>query len=316
MGAMTTLAYKPRGMPTQLLKDLLDSYWDTRGGNIPKPAIIEKPPPDYQRADIRNQDDHVLVALEGHRSEYISLAFQHVAVTVDLAVHFNVFTSRQRFYDYIDEVRRIIMAKQHYPTDYLLDGFESYANTAALQAIWGDTTTNSTLSLLTSARKFGTNSLRVVVGAGGNGEAYRAIPITTPDPYPRRLQQIRFYAKIDSSTDVIGVTLRQSTNRSGLYRTWNSSVSTTSGFGIHVIDITTAADTSAGTWDETLIDELAFTGLAANRTFDIDHIDLATNEFQFLQFNGYKENTDVFNYFAGDLRCSYRSHGDPVEQLS
>ena len=38
---MTTLAYTPRGMPTQLLKDLLNSYWDTRGGNIPKPAIIE-----------------------------------------------------------------------------------------------------------------------------------------------------------------------------------------------------------------------------------------------------------------------------------
>ena len=168
---MTTLAYKPRGRPTQLLKDLIDSYWDTRGGNIPKPVIIEKPPPNYQRADLRNQGDHVLVALDGHKTEYVSLAFQHVAITADLTVQFNVFTSRQRFYDYVDEVRRIIMAKQHYPTDYLLDGFESYANTAAVQAVWGDTTTNSTISLLTSARKYGTNSMRVVVGAGGAGGA-------------------------------------------------------------------------------------------------------------------------------------------------
>jgi len=316
VGAVTTLAYKPRGMPTQLLKDLLDSYWDTHGGNVPKPTIIEKPPPDYQRADIRNQGDHVLVALEGHRTEYISLAFQHVSMTVDLNVQFNVYHSRQRFYDYVDEVRRIIMSKQSDPTDYLLDGFESYANTAAVQAIWGDTTTNSTISLLTSARKFGTNAMRVVVGAGGNGEAYRAIPSTAPDPYPRRLQQIRFYAKIDSSSDVIGVTLRQSTNRSGLSRTWNTSIASTTDFGIHVVNIDTSADVSVGTWDETLIDEIAFTGLAANRTFDIDHIDLATDEYQFLQFNGYKENIDTFNYFSGDIRCSYRNHGVPVEQLS
>ena len=312
---MTSLVYTPRGMPTQLLKDLLDTYWDTRSGNIVKPVIIEKPPPDYQRADIRNSGDHVLVSLEGQTTEYISVAFQHIARTINLDVQLNVFTSRQRFYDSIDEIERIIFSKQFDPTDQLLDGFEGYANTAATQAVWGDTTTNSTISLLESARKYGTNSMRVVVGGGGNGESYRALPTSVPDPYPRRLQQIRFFAKIDSSSDVIGVTLRQSTNRSGHYRTWNATIDSTN-FKQYIINIDQTATSSAGTWDPTTIDEIAFTNLAANRTFDIDHIDLATNEYQFLQFNSFRENVDTFNYFSGNVKCSYRSHGEPVDTLA
>ena len=62
---MTTLTYTPRGIPTELLKNLVDTYWDTRGGNIAKPTIIEKPPPDYQRADLRNDGDNLLFSLEG-----------------------------------------------------------------------------------------------------------------------------------------------------------------------------------------------------------------------------------------------------------
>jgi len=312
---MTTLTYTPRGMPTQLAKDLISSYWDTRGGIITKPTIIEKPPPNYQRADLRNSGDHILISLEGYRNEYITIGFQHMAITADIRIELQTFTSRQMFYDHIDEVERIIFSKQTDPTDYLLDGFEGYANTAALQAVWGDTTSNSTISLLTSARKYGTNSMRVVVGAGGNGEAYSAIPATVPKPYPRRLQEVRFYAKIDSSSDVIGVTLRQSTNRSGHYRTWNTTVSG-SNFSAYRANLDTTPDASAGTWTPENIDEIAFTGLAANRTFDIDHIDLATTEYQFLQFNSFRENVDNFNYFSGEMRASYRSHGVAKDKLS
>ncbi len=131
-------------------------------------------------------------------------------------------------YDHMEEIRRILFAKSFDPADYLLDGFEGYANTTALRAVWADTTTNSTITLLDSARKYGTNSMRVVVGSGGNGEVYRGFPTTfTVKPYPRRLQQIKFFAKIDSGSDVIGVTLRDASNRSGLYRTWNVTVDST-----------------------------------------------------------------------------------------
>ena len=36
------LTYTPEGRPTQILKDLLLSYWDTRSNNeIPLPTILE-----------------------------------------------------------------------------------------------------------------------------------------------------------------------------------------------------------------------------------------------------------------------------------
>jgi len=295
--------------------NLLDSYWDTKGGLVDKPVIIEKPYETAQRLDIRNTGDHVIVSLEGITESFITLGFQHLTLEAAVLFEFNTFTSRQSMYDQIDEVRRILLTKRFNPDDFLLDGFEGYANDAALQAIWGDTTTNSTLSLLTSARKYGTNSMRVVVGSGGVGEVYRGFPTTfTVKPYPRRLQQIKFFVKIDSGSDVIGVTLRDASNRSGLFRTWNATVNTTT-FSEFLIDLSSTASSSAGTWDATLIDELAFTSLAANRTFDIDHIDLSTSEFQFVEYKGFKENVNNFQYFSTELRASMRSHGEVVPVL-
>ena len=90
----------------------------------------------------------------------------------------------------------------------------------------------------------------------------------------------------------------------------------TTSFDAHRINLDLNPDASAGTWTPANIDEIAFTGLAANRTFDIDHIDLATAEYQFLQFNNFKENIDNFNYFSGEMRISYRSHGVPRDILS
>ena len=313
---MTSLSYTPGARPTELLANLIDSYWDTRGGNIPKPTIIEKPYADAQRIDLRNTGDHCIISLGGTVENFITLGFQHRTFDANMTIELNTFTSRQRMYDHMEEIRRILFAKRMFPVDYLLDGFESYADSTALNAVWGDTTTNSTLSLLTSARKYGANSLRVVVGNGGNGEAYRAFPTTfTLKPYPRRLQQMRFFAKIDASSDVIGVTLRDASNRSGLYRTWNVTVDSTD-FIEKVINLDVAASSSAGTWDPTLIDELAFTSLAANRTFDIDHIDLSTKEFQFFQYQSFKENINNFQYWSSELKGQYRTHGEPVPELS
>ena len=312
---MTSLAYTPGARPTELLLNLLDSYWDTRGGSIPKPVIIEKPYADAQRIDLRNTGDHVILTMEGTTENFITLGFQHRTFDVNMGIELQTFTSRQRMYDHMEEIRRILFAKRLYPTDYLLDGFESYADSTALNVVWGDTTTNSTMTLLDSARKYGTNSMRVVVGSGGNGEVYRGFPTTfTLKPYPRRLQQIKFFANIDSGSDVIGVTLRDASNRSGLYRTWNIDVDSTA-FIEKVVNINASASSSAGTWDPTLVDEIAFTSLAANRTFNIDHIDLATQEFQFFQYQSFRENVNTFQYWSANMKGQYKTHGEPVPEL-
>ena len=65
-----------------------------------------------------------------------------------------------------------------------------------------------------------------------------------------------------------------------------------------------------------MIDEIAFTGLDNGNTIDIDHIDLATTEFDFLEYQGYQEDTGTFNYFAGTISADFRNVGEPVDELS
>ena len=152
--------------------------------------------------------------------------------------------------------------------------------------------------------------------SGGAGEVYRGFPTTfTIKPYPRRLQQIRFFAKISGGSDVIGVTLRDASNRSGLFRTWNVTVSSTT-FTEFLIGLDSTADSSAGTWDPDLIDEIAFTSLRSGKTFDFDHIDLSTSEFQFVEYTGFKENTNNFQFWSAELRAKLRAHGEAVSELS
>lgn len=311
------LQYTPEPRPSQLLRDLLCTYWDNRNANIPRPIIIEKPSPDYQRADIRNEGNHVIVSVEGVQERPLTIAFQHRDITIDMLVEVKVFTSRQRLYDYVNEIRRVIHSKRFEPDDFLLDGFEDYTNTAALNDTWADTTGFSTLSLTSSSLQFGDNSMKVIV-SGGVGEAYRALPNTTilvPRPFPDRLQQVRFYAKVDSGSPVIGMTLRDASNRAGLFRTWNVTISETS-YASYTVDITNTADSSAGTWDPSLIDELAFTSIDDGRILDIDHIELGTDEFQFLQYYSYEEHVENFDFFEADIRASFRSAGEAVPVLT
>jgi len=209
------ITYTPEGRPTQILRDLLLSYWDSRSGNeIPVPQITEVPLPNFQRIDVRNQGDIILISLEGFEEELIHIGFKNRQITATMQIQFNVFTSRQRLYDMVQETRRIIFSKQHHPTDYLLNDFEGYADDAAIRAVW-TAGANTTLTLNTSISHFGSKSMRVVA-SGGTGEVYRSLPASTiliPRPYPDRLRHISFYVKINSGTNVIGVSLRDASRQ-------------------------------------------------------------------------------------------------------
>ena len=196
-----------------------------------------------------------------------------------------------------------------------MDDFDSYADNTAIRAIW-TAEANTTVNIDASAKQFGTKSMSAVV-SGGAGGVYRALPVATiliPRPYPDRLRHITFYAKINTGTDTIGVSLRDASNRAGLYRTWDISVDST--FSKYVIDLSGTPSASAGTWNSSLIDELAFTGIDNNKTLNVDHIDLATAEFDFLEYQGYAEDTGTFNYFSGTMTADFRNVGEPVDELS
>ena len=105
---MTTTAYKPGARPTELLANLIDSYWDTRDGNIPKPIIIEKPYADAQRIDLRNTGDHCIISLGGTTENFITLGFQHRTFEANMTIELNTFTSRERMYDHMEEIRLIV----------------------------------------------------------------------------------------------------------------------------------------------------------------------------------------------------------------
>jgi len=311
-----TLTYTPEGRPTQLLRDLLLSYWDVRTNNeIPTPTILEVPLPNFQRVDVRNEGDTILVSLEGLEEQLIHIGFKNRQITASMQMQFNVFTSRQRLYDMIREARRIIFSKQHQPTDYLLDDFDSYADNAAIRAVW-TAGANTTVNIDTSSKQFGTKSMSAVV-SGGVGEVSRALPAATiliPRPYPDRLRYITFYGKINTGTDTIGVRLRDASSNNALHRTWDISVDST--FSKYVIDLSGTPSATAGTWNSSLIDELAFTGIDNSKTLNVDHIDLATAEFDFLEYQGYAEDTATFNYFSGTMTADFRNVGEPVDELS
>ena len=107
---MTTIAYKPGARPTEILANLIGSYWDTRSGSIPKPVIIEKPYADAQRIDLRNTGDHCLVSLAGTTESFITLGFQHRIFEASIDIDLNTFTSRERMYDHMDEIRRFLFS--------------------------------------------------------------------------------------------------------------------------------------------------------------------------------------------------------------
>ena len=60
---MTTGTYTPAVLPTKLIANLVDSYWDTKGGSVPKPMILEKPAPAYQRVDTLNMVDNIIFSM-------------------------------------------------------------------------------------------------------------------------------------------------------------------------------------------------------------------------------------------------------------
>lgn len=160
------------------------------------------------------------------------------------------------------------------PTRNILafDAFESYINDAAIQAVWNDDTGNSTITLETGSPLYGTRSMKVAVGAGGDGEAYKTLDVNLFG-YVYELGQISaivFQAKASTGTPTIQVTLEDNSDASNNYKYWNVQLSTTSAY--YTVDLRSTADGTGGSWNPALIDQINFASLDANTDFHFDNV--------------------------------------------
>ena len=319
----------PNIRSTLVIQNLLRTYWPTLVTQLATPTFMEIPPIDALRQDPRTQGDRITIKMagSGQREERmnVGLTARRVRADIELGIETAQASAtidssrRQRLYDLIDGIREICQRKRKDPTSVLIDSFEPYASTAAMTAVW-TAGTNTTLSLDVTSRHFGVNSLQAVISAAGDGETYRSINIGLATSnlggfvYPGIFNFCRFSAISDSVTPTIGLTLRDASNRAGLFRTWNQAINTT--WTRYNIDLSTTASASAGTWDETLIDEIAFTSLDANRTLHFDQVELAAGPsvWQFLWFNNYLEIPDRMNSYAAIVRLSLEAAGLAVDE--
>lgn len=110
------MPYVAEPIPEDLLKDLLDTYWDPQGGSIPEPQFIIAN--EAIAIDLLNVGDAVVLRL-------INMAETqrgHEAAAADLVtrvrLEFHSVASLQRIYDLMQETRRILYTYKHALSGY------------------------------------------------------------------------------------------------------------------------------------------------------------------------------------------------------
>ena len=176
-----------------------------------------------------------------------------------------------------------------------LDDFEvaTYANDTALQVQWGVDAgaNNPTLSTAANALR-GDASLQIVADAATAAifrefahERYGYVyPGGSKPVFDTStglgsflfgpIRGIRFRMTHDGTGSVTIHLIARNTGGS-ILRRWNVEIDT-SGDTMHFIDFTATPDATAGTWDETVVEEIAFGNLQNTVTYRIDDIEFIT----------------------------------------
>lgn len=149
VGIELKVPYQPESRPSTVIRDALDAQWDTGGGNIPKPTIIDiNNATSPLRADLINVGDHILVYQTNFIEQPIGTwVYGNQTTTVVLDIYTAV--SRQRVYDLMQESRRIFHARMHLIPAYQRVQFKSFQEfTQEFVNIWGG---RSEIELLNSS---------------------------------------------------------------------------------------------------------------------------------------------------------------------
>ena len=314
--------------PTALLKYLLETFWDTRNGALPKPTVREVPIERAPRIETEG-NDHLLIYMEDRIEETIHIGYKNIDLTIPMRVTYEFSSSRQRMYECAAEVKRIIRTHQHDPAVYLLDGFENYNREESLALRWArrDSTddpninyTNLLLLDTASENPIATNPtfLRVTSNT--------AFPIlrfryTLPDfvrdtdygdmyyDFLPHVKYLSFFARHrDGSGNkslrvFIGAGNNRRTETFSLTTEWNQYSFNVEDFVENVVY--TNPDSTH---------YLDFNG--AMYGMDLDYIVLGSCDYQFLRWQNFREAPETFNYWRGETRAEYRDVGAPIETFS
>jgi len=160
-------------------------------------------------------------------------------------------------------------------TSRLFDDFESYADSAALQAIW--TTTNVTRTLEIASSLQGDKSLKGIVTNAANQIKRTLNSAIYQFPFPKRLRYVSFKTTVDSGTAIFTVKFWDSADETNNYIEW--SISPSDQFTDIVIDLNPdnsegfpAPSNTGASYDPTTINRFSFEDLTNGRTYYFDDI--------------------------------------------
>ena len=133
------MTYTKENIPTTTILELLEDNWDENQGEIPKPQLEEATSVEPRINIALEGTDLVIIRLEdsGIQEKWRSNYFYY-DVIVNLRLELFTQTSRQRLYDMMQEIRRVMRSKKHNITGYQLGRYNSFSELTNEQLnIWG-----------------------------------------------------------------------------------------------------------------------------------------------------------------------------------
>jgi len=136
-------SYTAEVIPSEDVKDLFNTNWDeTTTGSIPKPFFLVVTMTDQEiRHDLRKQGDLMIIRAGAFKEEPIG-NYIYGNRLYDITLEVFTMSSRQRLYDIMQEVKRIVHGNKHSMTNFqriTYTGFED--NTQDTVNVWEGTIT-------------------------------------------------------------------------------------------------------------------------------------------------------------------------------
>ena len=136
----SAVVYAAEKLPTNKIKSMLDTYWDTRtGGEIPEPQFLEVVT-DEPAYNLTNDGDTIVIRPDTRgETERLRDSWNYKDTEYVITLELHTAASRQRLYDLKAEVRRLCHVYKHNKTvtGYQVLIYESFVEYSDIEnQIW------------------------------------------------------------------------------------------------------------------------------------------------------------------------------------